>query len=81
MIASLKACITAEERVRLKEKIVQDIVLDCYQHCFRLDDVPEVVHELVVTDPNDPLRASEICLNYDKILRIAANENKRHLNV
>lgn len=50
--------------------------LDCYQHCFRLDDVPEIVHEQVVTEPEDLKRAAEICLNYDKALRMAMLERK-----
>jgi hypothetical protein len=72
----LKACTTAEERVRVKERIVEDIALDCYQHSFRLDEVPEIVHEQVVTEPEDLRRASEICLNFDKALRMASIERK-----
>lgn len=66
----LKSISTAEERIRVKESIVQDIVLDCYQHSFRLEDVPEGVHEAVFTDPDDAKRAAEICLNFDKELRL-----------
>lgn len=69
--ALLRACPTADERVHAKERVVQDIVLDCYQHCFRLQDLPEIVHEQVVTEPEDLKRAAEICLNYDKALRMA----------
>jgi hypothetical protein len=72
----LKACTTAEERVRMKQRIVEDIVLDCYQHAFRLDDVPDSVHEQVVTEPHDLVRASEICLNLDKSIRMASMERK-----
>jgi hypothetical protein len=61
---------------RIKEKIVQDVVLDCYQHYFRLNDIPELVHEQLLTDPDDLTKASEICLNYDKILRMAAQERR-----
>jgi hypothetical protein len=67
----LRACPTVDERVQAKERVVQDIVLDCYQHCFRLQDLPEIVHEQVVTEPEDLKRAAEICLNYDKALRMA----------
>jgi hypothetical protein len=66
----LQSISTAEERIRVKESIVQDIVLDCYQHSFRLEDVPEGVHEQVFTDPDDAKRAAEICLNFDKALRL-----------
>lgn len=66
----LQSISTAEERTRAKESIVQDIVLDCYQHIFRLEDMPERVHEEVVTQPDDPTRAAEICLNFDKALRL-----------
>jgi hypothetical protein len=76
LIGLLKTCTTAEERVRVKERIVEDIVLDCYQHSFRLDEVPEIVHEQVVTEPEDLRRASEICLNFDKALRMASIERK-----
>ncbi len=66
----LQSIPTAEERIRVKELIVQDIVLDCYQHIFRLEDMPERVHEEVVTEPADATRAAEICLNFDKALRL-----------
>lgn len=72
LVTLLKMCTTAEERVELKERIVQDIVLDCYQHAFRLEDVPEIVHEQVVTEPEDLHRASEICLNFDKAIRMVS---------
>jgi len=47
-------------------------VLDCYQHTFRLDDIPDIVHEQVVTEPEDVGRASEMCLNFDKAIRMAS---------
>ena len=74
--ALIRTCSTPDELVDVKERVVQDIVLDCYQHCFRLDDVPEIVHEQVVTEPEDLRRAAEICLNYDKALRMAKLERK-----
>ena len=74
VLSLLKLCASDADRVRIKEKIVQDIVLDCYQHAFRLDDVPELVHEQLFTETDDLSKASEICLNYDKILRMAAQE-------
>lgn len=70
----LQSISTAQERIRVKESIVQDIVLDCYQHSFRLEDMPESVHEQVFTDPDDAKRAAEICLNFDKALRILERE-------
>lgn len=70
----LQSISTAEERIRVKESIVQDIVLDCYQHSFRREDLPEGVHEQVFTDPDDATRAAEICLNFDKALRLLERE-------
>jgi hypothetical protein len=58
----------------VQETIIQDIVLDCYQHAFRLEDMPESIHALVYTEPNDATRAAEICLNFDKALRIHERE-------
>jgi hypothetical protein len=72
----MKNCATAEERVALKERIVEDVALDCYQHTFRLDDVPDVVHDLVLTQPGNENRASEICLNFDKAIRMATLASK-----
>ena len=66
----LQSISTIEDRIHVKESIVQDIVLDCYQHSFRLEDVPDGVHEQVFTDPDDAKRAAEICLNFDKVLRL-----------
>ncbi len=76
LVATMKNCTTAEERVALKERIVEDIALDCYQHTFRLDEMPELVHELVVTQPENQERASEICLNFDKAIRISTLASK-----
>ena len=80
MIALLRTCMRTDDRARLKERVVQDVVLDCYQHLFRLDDLPEAVHNEVITQPNDDVRASEICLNYDKILRIATMDSKQNVS-
>jgi len=33
-------------------------------------DVPEKVHLEVFTEPDDATRAAEICLNFDKALRL-----------
>ena len=66
----LQSVSTAEERIRVKESIVQDIVLDCYQHGFHLEDVPEIVYEQVITENDEATRAAEICLNFDKALRL-----------
>ena len=55
----LNSCANDDERVRIKEKIVQDIVLDCYQHSFRLDDIPDLVHEQLFTETDDLTALSE----------------------
>ena len=73
----LKVCKTAEERILAKEGIVRDVVLDCYQHSFRLEDLPATVHEQVFTEPEDAKRAAEICLNFDKVLRITIQEKEK----
>jgi hypothetical protein len=39
-------------------------------------EVPDVVHELVLTQPGNAERASEICLNFDKAIRIATLASK-----
>jgi hypothetical protein len=75
-VAMMKGCATTEERVALKEKIVEDIALDCYQHTFRLDGVPEIVHDQVLTQPDNEGRAAEICLNFDKAIRMASAGSK-----
>lgn len=72
-----ETCRNAEERVDAKERYVRDVVLDCYQHSFRLDDIPETVHEQVMTEPDEGKRAAEICLNHDKALRIAISEREK----
>lgn len=74
----LRSCKTIEEALRTKERIVQDIVLDCYQHQFKLEELPSAVHD-ELDDPalEDRRRAVEICLNFDKALRIALLERVR----
>ena len=67
---------------RIKERVVQDVVLDCYQHLFRLDDLPDMVNYIVVEQPSEDIsRASENCLNFDKILRVATMESKQNIHV
>lgn len=73
----LDACKTAEERIASKERYVRDVVLDCYQHAFSLEDIPEAVMDALVTDTgNDKRRAAEIHLNHDKALRMAIHERE-----
>ena len=72
-----KACQTAEERIEGKERFVRDVVLDCYQHSFNLEDLPDTVHEHVINEDDDSKRAAEICLNHDKALRIAISEREK----
>lgn len=70
----LQTCSTAEERIQTKERIVQDIVLDCYQHSFRLEGIPDKAHEQIFADSDETIRAAEICLNFDKVLRLVAKD-------
>jgi hypothetical protein len=72
-----ETCRTVEEKILIKERFVRDVVLDCYQHSFRLDDLPDAVHERVVGEVDEPKRAAEICLNHDKALRIALHERDK----
>jgi hypothetical protein len=72
-----EACKTAEERVEAKERFVRDVVLDCYQHRFILEDLPETAHERIMDEQDDGKRAAEICLNHDKALRIAISEREK----
>lgn len=71
-----EACQTAEERIEAKERFVRDIVLDCYQHSFNLDDLPDSIHEQII-EQDDSKRAAEICLNHDKALRMAISEREK----
>jgi hypothetical protein len=73
----LRGCRTAEDRVRTKERIVQDIVLDCYQHQFRLENLPKTVHDEISSETDESKRAAEICLNFDKAVRIAIVEREK----
>lgn len=72
----LQSCNSAEERVQVKERYVCDIVLDCYQHCFRLEELPNQISELVLTEPSEAVRAAEIHLNHQKAIRIAYIEKQ-----
>ena len=73
-----EACQTTEERIDAKERFVRDVVLDCYQHSFNLEDLPETTHEHVINEQDDGKRAAEICLNHDKALRIAISEREKN---
>jgi hypothetical protein len=76
-----KACQTVEERIEAKERFVRDVVLDCYQHHFKLEDLPDAAHDFVMSEQDDNVRAAEICLNHDKALRIAISEREKDRNM
>jgi hypothetical protein len=73
-------CKTAEERVAAKERYVRDVVLDCYQHTFALDEIPKAVNDALADEIPDRARAAEIHLNHDKAVRTAAIEKTKDLS-
>ena len=70
----LKQCRTVDERIKTKERYVRDVVLDCYQYSFELQETPETVREAIGGDADERRRAADIHLNSDKALRIALDE-------
>jgi hypothetical protein len=70
----LKQCRAVDERIRTKERYVRDVVLDCYQYSFELQETPETVREAIGADTDERRRAADIHLNNDKALRIALDE-------
>jgi hypothetical protein len=70
----LKHCRSVDERIKTKERYIRDIVLDCYQYSFELQDTPETVREAISADTDERRRAADIHLNNDKALRIALDE-------
>jgi hypothetical protein len=70
----LKQCRTIDERIKTKERYVRDVVLDCYQYSFELQETPETVREAIGGDADERRRAVDIHLNNDKALRIALDE-------
>jgi hypothetical protein len=72
--AVLKQCRTVDERIKTKERYVRDVVLDCYQYSFELQETPETVREAIGGDADERRRAADIHLNNDKALRIALDE-------
>jgi hypothetical protein len=73
----LAECRSAEERIFAKQRYCQDVALDCYQHSFRLDEVPDQVWSSIHTDEDEARKASEFYLNHDKGIRFAARERER----
>lgn len=71
---AMEECRTVDERIATKERYVRDVVLDCYQHAFQIQNTPDAVVEAVITDSDERRRAGEIHLNHDKAVRIALNE-------
>lgn len=70
----LKQCRSVDERIKAKERYVRDVVLDCYQYSFELQNTPEAVLEAMASDADERRRAADIHLNNDKALRIALDE-------
>ncbi len=74
LVGMFEDCINSEERVRAKERYCRDVVLDCYQHSFRLHEVPEAVWAATQTDQGEAQKAAEMFLNHDKAIRFATRE-------
>ena len=70
----LEQCRSVDERIATKERYVRDVVLDCYQYSFELQETPEAVLEAIAADADERRRAADIHLNHDKALRIALDE-------
>jgi hypothetical protein len=70
----LKKCKTAELRVKAKDIYMKDIVLDCYQHHFKVKEVPVLVLDVLKEAPARQLCA-ECHLNHDKALRLALRQS------
>jgi hypothetical protein len=70
----LKQCRSVDERIKTKERYVRDVVLDCYQYSFELQETPETVREAIGADGDERRCAADIHLNSDKALRIALDE-------
>ena len=70
----IQECRSVDERIATKERYVRDVVLDCYQHSFQIQNTPDAVIEAVISDSDEQRRAGEIHFNHDKALRIALNE-------
>jgi hypothetical protein len=70
----LKQCRSVDERIKTKERYVRDVVLDCYQYSFELQETPETVREAIGADADERRRAADIHLNNDKALRIALDD-------
>ena len=49
-------------------------MLDCYQHEFNLDTIPDEVTLAATTHSEEQIRAAEIYLNHDKAIRFALME-------
>ncbi len=77
LIKLLNDCASVQERTVAKQRYCEDIVLDCYQHCFKLHSVPEQVWEAAQEQENEGRKASEMYLNHDKAIRFAAKERDR----
>jgi hypothetical protein len=77
LIKLLSDCASVQERTVAKQRYCEDIVLDCYQHCFKLHSVPDQVWAATQEPENEDRKASEMYLNHDKAIRFAAKERDR----
>jgi hypothetical protein len=77
IVKLMNDCANVQERTIAKQRYCEDVVLDCYQHCFRLQAVPDEVWEATQDQENESRKASEMCLNHDKAVRFAAKERDR----
>ena len=75
LVHLLQSCRTADEKIEAKERYVRDILLDCYQHYFKLEELPQRIHESL-RDEDQTRRAVDVHLNHDKAIRIAVHERE-----
>lgn len=67
----LRNCPTVEKRVAAKNIYMKDVVLDCYQHHFKVKEVPKTVLDALAADASTLRFCAECQLNHDKALRLA----------
>jgi hypothetical protein len=77
LLKLLNNCANIAERTAAKQRYCEDVVLDCYQHCFKLHSVPDEVWEAAQEQDNEGRKASEMYLNHDKAIRFATKERDR----
>lgn len=76
LLEFMRSCTTVSERLAGKEAYCRDVLLDCYQHRFTLEELPSGVQAAIDAETPETV-AAEFILNHFKAVRSTLYEREK----